>query len=240
MARSYDLDNLKAELAKYVEREQLPLSFVNYAEDLKKDILAFAQFVIDYDILPLCIEQSLYSKKGYAGMIDLVCNMRVYTKDEEAKAREKKGEKWTDKDEEKYTKRIIAMVDFKSGRKGFYESHVFQLYMYKDMWEEHYPDIPIQSVFNWSPKDWRKAPSYNFECQDDAQNPKIAELLLEQYKLRKAETKSVTLVNGIISLSDGLSENYRTLSLEDLVKERSKAEKEEVEQDESPLFPEEE
>ena len=91
VARSYDLDNLKAELAKYVEREQLPLSFVNYAEDLKKDILAFAQFVIDYDILPLCIEQSLYSKKGYAGMIDLVCNMRVYTKDEEAKAREKKG-----------------------------------------------------------------------------------------------------------------------------------------------------
>ena len=239
VARSYDLDNLKAELAKYVEREQLPLSFVNYAEDLKRDILAFAQFVIDYDIQPLCIEQSLYSKKGYAGMIDLVCSMRVYTKDEEAKAREKKGEKWTDKDEEKYTKRIIAMVDFKSGRKGFYESHVFQLYMYKDMWEEHYPDIPIQSVFNWSPKDWRKAPSYNFECQDDAQNPKIAELLLEQYKLRKAETKSVTLVNGIISLSEGLSENYRTLSLEDLVKERSKAEKEEVEQDESPLFPEE-
>ena len=240
VARSYDLDNLKAELAKYVEREQLPLSFVNYAEDLKKDILAFAQFVIDYDILPMCIEQSLCSKKGYAGMIDLVCNMRVYTKDEEAKAREKKGEKWTDKDEEKYTKRIIAMVDFKSGRKGFYESHVFQLYMYKDMWEEHYPDIPIQSVFNWSPKDWRKAPSYNFECQDDAQNPRIAELLLEQYQLRKAETKSVTLVNGIISLSDGLSENYRTLSLEELVKEKSKAETDKVEQDESPLFPEEE
>lgn len=237
VARSYDLDNLKAELAKYVEREQLPLSFVNYAEDLKKDILAFAQFVIDYDVLPLCIEQSLYSKKGYAGMIDLVCNMRVYTKDEEAKAREKKGEKWTDKDEEKYTKRIIAMVDFKSGRKGFYESHVFQLYMYKDMWEEHYPDIPIQSVFNWSPKDWRKAPSYNFECQDDAQNPRIAELLLEQYQLRKAETKSVTLVNGLIDLSEGLSENYTTLTLEELVKERSKAEKEEVEQDESPLFP---
>ena len=130
------------------------------------------------------------------------------------------------------------MVDFKSGRKGFDESHVFQLYMYKDMWEEHYPDIPIQSVFNWSPKDWRNAPSYNFECQDDAQNPKIAELLLEQYQLRKTETKSVTLVNGIISLSEGLSENYRTLSLEDLVKERSKAEKEEGEQDESPLFPE--
>ena len=60
------------------------------------------------------------------------------------------------------------MIDFKSGRKGFYESHVHQLYLYKDMWEENYPDIPVQSVFNWSPKDWRKSPTYNFECQDDA------------------------------------------------------------------------
>jgi len=235
VARSYDLDTLKAELAKYVEREQLPLSFVNYAEDLKKDILAFAQFVIDYDVRPLCIEQSLYSEKGYAGMIDLVCNMRVYTKDEEAKAREKKGEKWTEKDEEKYTARIIAMVDFKSGRKGFYESHVFQLYMYKDMWEEHYPDIPIEGVFNWSPKDWRKSPSYNFECQTDAQNPEIAKLLLEQYKLRKTETKSFTLVSGVINLSDGVSNNYETLTLEELVKERTT---DKVEQDDSPLFPE--
>ena len=233
VARSYDLDNLKSELAKYIEREQLPLSFINYAEDLKKDILAFAQFVIDYDVIPLCIEQSLYSKKGYAGMIDLVCSMRVYTKDEEAKAREKKGDKWTDKDEEKYTKRIIAMVDFKSGRKGFYESHVFQLYMYKDMWEEHYPDIPIEDVFNWSPKDWRKLPSYNFECQTDAQNPEIANLLLEQYKLRKTETKSFTLVSGVINLSDGVSNNYKTQTLEELVKERTT---DKVEQDETPLF----
>lgn len=240
VARSYDLDTLKAELAKYVEREQLPLSFVNYAEDLKKDILAFAQFVIDYDVKPLCIEQSLYSKNGYAGMIDLVCDMRVYTKAEEAKAREKKGDKWTGKDEEKYAQRIIAMVDFKSGRKGFYESHIHQLYLYRDMWAEHYPDLPIQSVFNWSPKDWRKAPSYNFECQDDAIDPKITYLLLEQYKLRKTETKSVTLVSGTISLSDGLSENYRTLSLEELVKEKNKAETDKVEQDESPLFPAEE
>lgn len=235
VARSYDLDALKAELAKYIEREQLPTDFINYAEDLKKDILAFAQFVIDYDIKPLCIEEALFSSKGYAGMIDLVANMRRYTVTEEAKAREKKGDKWTEKDEEKYSERLVAMVDFKSGRNGFYESHVFQLYMYKDMWEEHYPDIPIEGVFNWSPKDWRKSPSYNFECQTDAQNPEIAKLLLEQYKLRKTETKSFTLVSGVINLSDGVSNNYETLTLEELVKERTT---DKVEQDESPLFPE--
>ena len=128
------------------------------------------------------------------------------------------------------------MIDFKSGRKGFYESHVHQLYLYKDMWEENYPEIPVQSVFNWSPKDWRKSPTYNFECQDDAYDHRITECLLEQYQLRKTETKSVTLVGGTISLSDGLTENYRTVSLEELVKEKNN---DKVEQDESPLFPEE-
>lgn len=69
----------------------MPTDFINYAEDLKKDILSFAQFVIDYDVKPLCIEQSLYSSKGYAGMIDLVANIRTTSLSDELKAREKKG-----------------------------------------------------------------------------------------------------------------------------------------------------
>lgn len=235
VARSYDLDALKAELAKYIEREQLPTDFINYAEDLKKDILAFAQFVIDYDIKPLCIEEALFSSKGYAGMIDLVANMRRYTVTEEAKAREKKGDKWTEKDEEKYSERLVAMVDFKSGRNGFYESHVHQLYLYKDMWEENFPEIPIESVFNWSPKDWRKSPTYNFTCQDEAYDKRITESLLYQYQLRKTETKSVTLINGEINLDEGIDANYKSVSLEELVKVK---ETDKVEQDESPLFPE--
>ena len=217
VARSYDLDTLKAEFAKYIEREKLPTDFINYAEDLKKDILSFAQFVIEYDVRPLCIEQALYSSKGYAGMIDLVADIRRYPKSEEAKAREKKGEKWTDKDTEKYSERLTAMVDFKSGRNGFYESHIHQIYLYKDMWNENFP-IPIDSVFNWSPKDWRKSPTFNFTCQDDAIDPRITELLLEQYQLRKTESKSVTLVNGVIDLEKGIEENYKAVSLEELVK----------------------
>lgn len=217
VARTFDLDTLKAELAKYIEREQLPTDFINYAEDLKKDILAFAQFVKDYDVQPLCIEESLYSERGYAGCIDLVCTMKVSPKKEE---------------------RIVAMVDFKSGRNGFYESHVHQLYLYKDMWLENFPEIPIQSVFNWSPKDWRKSPSYNFKCQDDAIDPRITQSLLEQYQLRKTETKDITLVGGVIDLSKDIEDNYKTISLAELVKTKE-TDKEIDEDDDSPLFPEE-
>lgn len=197
--RSYDLDSLKGELAKYIEREKLPSTFINYSEDLKKDILSFAQWVLDYDVQPLCIEESLYSSLGYAGMIDLVCTLKPTPKSKD---------------------RIVAMVDFKSGRNGFYESHIHQLYLYKDMWLENFPDIPIQSVFNWSPKDWRKSPTYNFKCQDDAIDPRITRCLLEQYQYRKTETKDVTLVSGTIDLTKSLDSNYETISLAELVKKK--------------------
>lgn len=221
VARSYDLDLLKSELAKYIEREQLPTSFINYAEDLKKDVLAFAQFVKDYDIQPLCIEESLYSEKGYAGMIDLVCSMYRFPHEEGKKA--------------KNDERIIAMIDFKSGKNGFYESHIHQLYLYKDMWAENFPEFPIQSVFNWSPKDWRKSPTYNFKCQDDAIDPRITQTLLEQYRLRKTETKEVTLMSGIINLGGNLLDNYKTISLAELIK--TKDTEKEIE-DDGPLFTE--
>jgi hypothetical protein len=211
-----DLSTIKGELAKYIEREQLPSTFINYIEDIKKDVLAFAQFVIDYDVKPLCIEESLYSSRGYAGCIDMVCTMKPTPKSKES---------------------IVAMVDFKSGRKGFYESHVHQLYLYKDMWLENFPDLPIQSVFNWSPKDWRKSPSYNIKCQDDAIDPRITANLLDQYTLRKKNNFELTIVSGVIDLKSGdISNNYRTISLAELVKEHNT---EEEPEDDSPLFPEE-
>lgn len=211
-----DLSAIKGELAKYIEREQLPSAFINYIEDIKKDVLAFAQFVIDYDVKPLCIEESLYSNRGYAGCIDLVCTMKPTPKSKE---------------------RIVAMVDFKSSRNGFYESHVHQLYLYKDMWLENFPEIPIQSVFNWSPKNWRESPSYNLKCQDDAIDPRITANLLDQYTLRKKGNYELTIVSGVIDLKSGdISNNYRTISLAELVKEHNA---EEEPEDDSPLFPEE-
>ena len=219
ISRKLDMDTLKSELAKYIEREQLPSTFINYIDDIKRDILAFAQFVNDYDVRPLCVEISLFSEKGYAGMIDLVCDMYKYAHEEGKKA--------------KSDERIVGMVDFKSGKNGFYESHVHQLYLYKDMWEENFPDIPVQSVFNWSPKDWRKSPSYNFKCQDDSIDPRITRSLLEQYLLRKGEMKEVTLISGVLDLDGDLGTNYRTISLAELVKEATTDKEEE---DLSPLF----
>jgi hypothetical protein len=202
ISRRCDLDQLDERLQRYVEEKHLKSDFVFYADDLRKDLLAFAQFAIDYDVRPLAVEVALLSvEKGYAGMIDLPCTMRAKAGTDE------KG-------------RIAAIVDFKSGRKGFHEEHEIQLGMYRDLWNENFPDRPIERIFNWSPKDWRKRPSYNLKEQTEARSlAKIPALLRLAEVDGIAAGGELTTVGGIIDLDDegGLEANVSTATLEEVV-----------------------
>lgn len=222
--RSYDLDGLKEELAKYIEREGLPTGFINYAEELKKDMLAFAQFMWDYDVRPYAVEIALTSQWGFAGMIDLVADIRKWPRTEEGKAIEKAAgdEKKLAKIAEKAKERENAIIDFKSGKNGFYEEYEIQLGMYKLMWEEWCPDIEIQSLYNLAPKNWRKSPTYNFKDQTDA--PSLAKIphLLDLYALIDSDQKDVTIVGGSINLDAPAPTEgcVKVVTLADLVKMR--------------------
>ena len=147
------------------------------------------------------------------------------TRQDEQKAREKADgdEKKLAKIEEKFSSRIDAIVDFKSGKKAFYDEYVLQLALYKEMWNENFPDKTITRIFNVSPKDWtktaKKAPSYNFEEQTD--KPIIEQLpfLLELYKMRHTDEKKVVVMSGEIDLDKDLGTNVSVYSLSELVKE---------------------
>lgn len=206
--RVYDLDGLKAKLKDYIENNKLPADFIYYADDLKKDVLAFAQFVLDYDVKPLAVEIALvHPVYNYAGMIDLPCTML-----------EKPGS----------GERINAIVDFKSGRKGFYEEAEIQLHLYKMMWNDNFPDIQIERVFNFSPKDWRKKPTYNLKDQTDSPNAKKIPYLLELAAIEDAKRdNTLTAVTGAICLDEkpDLNDNVTSLTLAELIKRKSPAEK---------------
>ena len=201
----YDLDNLKADLKEYIEENKLPENFIFHANELKKDVLAFAQFCIDYQVKPLAVEVSLvHPENKYAGTIDLPCTML-----------EKIGSE----------NRISAIVDFKSGRKGFYEGCEIQLHLYKDMWNVNFPDMPIERVFNFSPKDWRKKPSYNFKEQTNSVNAKKIPALLELASIEDEKKENIfTSVSGKINLLDSpnLQDNIISLTLSELVKKKAK------------------
>lgn len=212
--RVYDLDGLKAKLKDYIDNNKLPADFIYYADDLKKDILAFAQFMLDYDVKPLAVEIALvHPVYNYAGMIDFPCNMLV-----------KPGS----------TERINAIVDFKSGRKGFYEEAEIQLHLYLMMWNENFPDIPIDRVFNFSPKDWRKKPTYNLKDQTDSPNAKKIPYILGLAAIEdEKRDNTFTAVSGEICLDNepDLTENIVSLTLAELVKSKAPAEKKKPEPD---------
>lgn len=205
--RVYNLDDLKEKLKTYIEVNRLPDNFIYYADDLKKDVLSFAQFVKDYDVRPLAVEIALvHPYYKYAGMIDLPCTM----------LRKPGG-----------TERINAIVDFKSGRKGFYEEAEIQLHLYKMMWNVTFEEHPITNVFNFSPKDWRKKPSYNLKDQTDSQNAAKIPALLEIAAIEDDKRDNIfTAVSGSISLDEpqDFTDNVISLTLAELIKTKAPVE----------------
>lgn len=205
--RAYDLDGLNGKLKEYIDDHRLPEDFIYYTNDLKKDVLAFAQFVLDYDVRPLAVEIALvHPHYKYAGMIDCPCTMRAKIGSDD---------------------RINAIVDFKSGRKGFYEECEIQLGMYRDMWNANFENHPVTRIFNFSPKDWRKKPSYNLKEQTESPNIRKIPHLLEIASIEdEKRNNTFTAVNGMVILDDNpdLTQNVILLSLADLIK--SKAPKE--------------
>lgn len=209
--RRYDFDSVPAALLAYMERENLPEKvFAEWLPKVRKDVLAFAQFIKDWNVKPLAVEIGLYHPKfHYAGCLDLPCIMT----------------------DPKTGKSFVAIVDFKSGRKGFYEEHELQLHLYREMWNVHYPETPVARVFNFSPKDWRKAPTYNLKDQTDSVNAKKLPYLLALATIEdEKRDNTLTIVRGVLDLDNGkIADNILTLSLAELIKTKS-AEKEAPEQ----------
>lgn len=204
--RVYNFDDIPVVLREYMTSHGLPEAlFGEWLTKIRKDVLAFAQFIIDYNVKPLAIEIGLvHPTKHYAGCIDLPCVM------------------YDPKTGEEYR----AIVDFKSGRKGFFEEHELQLHLYKDMWNVNFPDLKVERVYNFSPKDWRTKPTYNLKDQTESENAKKIPYLLELAAIEDSKRdNTLTIVQGSLDLDKGrIMDNVTTLSLSDIVKGKTKPE----------------
>ena len=212
----YDLDKLPKKLAEFSAKEKFEYP-KGWEEDLKRDVLAFAQFIIDYEVKALAIEILLWHPDGYAGAIDLVCEMTIEEKGFFGETYASGANKGQPK-ETKQKRRVLAIVDLKSGRKGFYESHDIQLSAYANMWQFHFEEC-VEKIFNWSPKEWRSTPSYNLKDQTDSKN--IAKLphLVELAKIEASKREDkVTLISGQIDLTKGLEGHISELTYVELIK----------------------
>ncbi len=131
---------------------------------LRKAARSFAQFMVDYEVQPLATEIGLSHPDGIATFIDLVCYMTIQEKGffgEVYKSGEQKG----NPKETKRAKKILGLINLKSG-KNFYPEHIQQLMVEKMIWEHNYPDLKIDAVYNLSPVDYDTVPTYKLKEQD--------------------------------------------------------------------------
>lgn len=172
IARSYDLEKLDEHLEKYLTLHKVGIEKIKeWGDELRKDVLAFAQFCIDVNLKPYAIEIPLASvANGFAGTLDILGQMEIEVKGNYGEYY-KTGANAGKAKETKKKIPVIAVVDIKSGRKGFGDQAVLQLGCYRIMVKENFPQFKDKDIrlFNWSPKDWRSIPGYNLVEQTDSE-----------------------------------------------------------------------
>ena len=150
---------IKQELFNLCEKENIEFTydFKTWHKMIKQDMIGFVKWVQDYKIKPWFIELSLHGGKS-SGTADLGCQatFKIYNR--------------STKKYDEATKNIL--VDWKSGRSGFYDFYAIQLQGYWDLVKEIIPSVPFEGIWSYGCKDFRlpigsSVVPYNFENQTD-------------------------------------------------------------------------
>jgi len=203
----YNFDAVETVVDDYLaEHSYYQTDTKEWPEKLRNDLAAFIQFYIDYQIVPLGIEYVLLSDRGYGTLIDLVCNMTIQVDSLDYENPYKSGPRKGEPRECKVDKTIRAIINFKSGRHGFYRTNGLQLEAERQLWEENFPDLPLDAACNWSPKEWRgETPTYNFKDWTGDITTAEVDAVMTLADIRyasKAESKTYTTIGGVFSIAD--------------------------------------
>ena len=196
----------------------------SHLTEFKKDVAAFLAWIRDYKIEPLGIEVVMKSDKHkVATPLDLICYATVKVKGfwgEVYKSGTKKGQPKETYKEDK----LLIIVDFKSGKKGFWDKNVLQLLLSKEIFEENFPDMEIQGVYNFAPNNWKKDPSYKFYNQERENKnigylKKIKDNIFERGRIEfeeKLSQKTEKMFSGTIDFNNPDVSGITTNSLYDV------------------------
>lgn len=205
----YDLDAIDKIVEDYLSDESFWDDDCKWWNDkLREDILAFAQFCIDYEVKPLGLEYVLLSdKRGFGTPIDLVCLLTVTEDGFDVNDPYKSGPSKGEPRECKVRVQKRAIINFKSGRKGFYETHGIQMECEKLLWDENFPNTPIDIAMNWAPADWKTTPGYKVKEWQGTTSLEEIEAILKLAQIRyqaKAEKRNYIKMHGIISTQESI------------------------------------
>ena len=200
-----------------------------WREDLWHDLEAFVRFVNDYNVEWLGLELGVYSDvMHFAGSIDLLVEMDIDTVEVEEPTGEeykRNGNGCKKGDPKMHTvKKPVrgkALIDFKSGRKGFFEEHKFQLQAYLRAANELWPELEIVACYNWAPSNKTKR---KYSLRDQSTNnsygkPKVIEGMcwthLQLHNMRPPE--NIPVYPDGLKVGDEPDELVTTANLDELI-----------------------
>ena len=194
-----------------IDKYRMERILVDNMDELIEDLISFAIFCKERHVKPVLIEKMLRSRRlKVASSVDAVVEMdsepemveiEVET-GELYKVGAKKGQPKMEKKKVKRCRRIFAILDFKSNRKGnFYDEYAFQLELYRRMILENYGKIlEIEEIYNFAPGDpTAKTSQYKLKKQTDNPILNMATVVYLQGKY-KFEKTNYTVTSRIGSL----------------------------------------
>lgn len=194
-----------------IDKYRMERILVDNIDELIEDLISFAIFCKERHVKPVLIEKMLRSSRlKVASSVDAVVEMdsepemvEIEVETEEFyKTGAKKGQPKTEKKKIKRCRRIFAILDFKSNRKGnFYDEYAFQLELYRRMILENYGKIlEIEEIYNFAPGDpTAKTSQYKLKRQTDNPILNMATVVYLQGKY-KFEKTNYTVTSRIGSL----------------------------------------
>lgn len=194
-----------------IDRYRMERILVDNIDELIEDLISFAIFCKERHVKPVLIEKMLRSSRlKVASSVDAVVEMDSEPETVEIevetgefyKTGAKKGQPKTEKKKIKRCRRIFAILDFKSNRKGnFYDEYAFQLELYRRMILENYGKIlEIEEIYNFAPGDpTAKTSQYKLKRQTDNPILNMATVVYLQGKY-KFEKTNYTVTSRIGSL----------------------------------------
>lgn len=181
--------------------------------NLQSDLLAFAAFCQEHRVHPLMIEGMIRSERyGFACTVDLVCKMNIGT-GANGNILKKDGD----------GEQIVALVDFKSGRKGFYDSHAAQAVACLAAYNENGIGPVATRAFNWAPNEWVGGkPTWKLKEQTEFPLAKV-ENWLENHAIDHGgnfEPKPIRLYEGLLTADMDPAAAFRDVPVATLIRRK--------------------
>jgi beta-xylosidase len=127
---------------------------------------------------------------------------------------------------ENKTRKVLAIIDWKTGKHGFYRSHEAQLHMYKLLVEENFPEIAEKHeirLYNWAPKEWENEDDAKYTFKDQTES-KEALKILNYIALFKVDHKDyepkIKIINGKLRINQK-NGNLRIMPYKEILAQRN-------------------